>query len=242
MCKRFLLLVMAIGLFSCRSLAQKPQGELTYCRYCCSGAAGLGTDYCTLVAEPGGEPSITVVLNDDNRFGDPVIERSYPVEKSVVDSLSRLLDAMKVYKLDGYRLEEYITGGHSYSFNLEYSSSDKVNVYWYGNGVKDKVLLAYHSIENFFAPWREQALKDAKIQERTERVTAMEQRYDRLSQAVKKKKLYPALKEDANALMDYMDSKQWQEDFEADERGELPKKLYNLLNSEKLARLMRQML
>lgn len=156
---------MAIGLFSCGSRAQKPQGELIYCRYCCSGAAGLGTDYCTLVAEPDSVPKVVVVLNDDNRFDDPVIKRSYPVDKSVVDSLQQLLANTEVYKLDGYRLEEPITGGHSYSFNVKYSSGEKVDVYWYGHGVKEKVLTAYYTIEKFFTPWREQARKEAEVQE-----------------------------------------------------------------------------
>lgn len=247
--KRIILLLMAFCLFSCGSRAQKPQGELTFCRYVCSGAAGLGTDYCTLVAEPDSVPKVVVVLNDDNRFDDPVIQRSYPVEKSVVDSLQQLLESAEIYKLDGYYLEEAITGGHSYSFRFKYSSGDEVSASWYGHGVKEEVLVAYNSIEKFFSPWCEQTAKDAALQERIERITAMEQRYDRLLKAVKKRKAYPALKEDANTLQDYMDQKLWQEDFEADERGELPKEmkrgvlsedgLYNLLNSEKLYRLKR---
>lgn len=248
--KKKLLLIMSLGIISLGLMAQKPKGELTYCSYCCSGAAGLGTDYCKLIADVAGEEKVVVVLNDGNRFGDPVINFSYPVDRTVVDSLGRMLMQEKVYKLNGYNMNEAICGGHSYSFNMEYSSGDKVSVYWYGHNVKERAIAAYHMIERFFSPWREQAVKDGKIQQKVERIKAMEERYDRLLKAVKKRKSYPGLHEDVHALMYYAESKQWQEDFEADERGEIPKDLKrgvlsedgldNLLRSKTLFRLRSQ--
>lgn len=160
---RFILLLMSI--LSCGALSKSPKGELIYCSYRCAGAAGLGTDYCELIADADSIPKVVVVLHADNRFGDPVIRRSYPVERSVVDSLALILAQEKVYKLNGYRLEEPITGGHSYRIYMEYSSGDKVDARWYGSHVKDKAIRAYNVIERFFAPWRERAGKDEPSQE-----------------------------------------------------------------------------
>ena len=128
----FSVLLGAVGIISCGFVAHRPKGELTYCSYRCCGAAGLGTDYCELIA-------------------------SYPVDRHVVDSLARILAAAKVYRLDGYNLNEPICGGRSYSFDIAYSSGDKVHAYWYGHHVKDKARAAYYLIEEFFAPWRRMA-------------------------------------------------------------------------------------
>ena len=159
--KLYSILVMAIGLISCSFFAHKPKGDLTYCSYCCAGAAGLGTDYCELIADKDSVPKVVVVLDDDNRFGNPVVRQTYPVDKSVVDSLQQLLAEQKVYRLDGYNVNEPICGGHSHRIHMEYSSGDKVNAFWYGHKVKDKAWAAYYTIEFFFAQWREQAAKDA---------------------------------------------------------------------------------
>lgn len=156
-------LVMTMGLLSsCGLLAQKPKGDLIYCSYACRGAAGLGSDYCELIADEGMEPKVVVVINDDNRFGDPVIRKEFPIDKSVVDSLAQILKEEKVYQLNGYHLEEPICGGHSYRIHMEYSSGDKVTAYWYGQGVKDKAIEAYNTIEYFFKPWYYKAGEEGK--------------------------------------------------------------------------------
>ena len=131
---------MAICLLSCGLFSHKPKGELTYCSYRSNGAAGLGTDYCQLIAEADSLPRVVVVLNENNRFGDPVTRRSYSVDKSVVDSLAKILMDAKVYKLNGYN----------------------VNAFWYGNKIKKEAWSAYRMIENFFAPWRKMAAEDEK--------------------------------------------------------------------------------
>ena len=239
---------MAAGILSCGFSASKPSGDLVYCSYARRGAAGLGSDYCELIADPGSDPKVVVVINEGNRFDDPVIRREYPAGKETVDSLARLLEDAKVYKLDGYRLEEAITGGHSYRIYMEYSSGDKVNAFWYGHGVKDNAIAAYNLIAHFFSPWRAQAEKDGRLEQLTGRVALMEEAFDRVSAAVAKKKAYPELHEDVDNLERYLGSGQWKEDFESDERGELPENLkrgvlsedglYNLLSSEKLYRLL----
>ena len=150
-------LIMAISIFSCGCLAHKPKGDLIYCSYACRGAAGLGSDWCELIADTDSVPKVVVVLDSDNRFGDPVIRREYPVERSVVDSLAKILSDAKVYKLNGYHVEEPICGGHSHRIHMEYSSGDQVTAFWYGSHIKESAWSAYHLIENFFAPWRRQA-------------------------------------------------------------------------------------
>ena len=237
-----------MGMLGCGFLTPAPKGDLTYCSYACRGAAGLGSDYCELIADPDSVPKIVVVLNEGNRFDDPVIRRSYPVDREVVDSLARLLAENKVYQLNGYHLEEPICGGHSYRIYQEYSSGEKVNAFWYGSGVKDKAIAAYNLIAHFFSPWRSRAVEEDWIQRLVDRVGAMEQCYGRVAKAVRTRKSYPELSEDVDTLNRYMESGQWKEDFEADEKGLLPKEmsrgvlsedgLYNLLQSEKLYRLL----
>lgn len=150
---------MILGLFS-GIFSHPPKGDLTYCSYARRGAAGLGADYCELIADAGTAPKVVVVLNEDNRFGDPVIRQEYPVDKSVVDSLAQLLADHKVYFLNGYHVEEPMTGGHSYRIHMEYTSGDKVTAYWYGHNISDKAIAAYNLIERFFAPWRAQAAQE----------------------------------------------------------------------------------
>jgi len=159
---KIFLLLMAFSLFGCGSLAQKPKGDLIYCSYSRNGAAGLGKDYCELIADVDSVPKVVVVLNEENRFDDPVIKRTYPVDKSVVDSLYQILAGQKVYQLNGYRVEEPICGGYSYRIYMEYSSGEKINAFWYGNKIKDKAIRAYNTIEHFFTPWRNKAKEDEK--------------------------------------------------------------------------------
>ena len=149
--------VMAFGLFTAACAAQAPQGQLVYCSYACTGAAGLGKDYCELIADPGTTPKVVVALNVGNRFGDPEVHAEYPVEQAVVDSLAAMLADAKVYELNGYNVDEAITGGHSYRIYQEYSSGEKINARWYGHGIKDEAWAAYYMIEAFFKPWREKA-------------------------------------------------------------------------------------
>ena len=62
--------------------------------------------------------------------------------------------------------------------------------------------------------------------ERTERIKSMEQRLDRASAAIRRMEMamaeYAAVQTDICALSEYYFGPLWREDFEADERGELP--------------------
>ena len=91
-----ILLIMAMGLFGLTACqAKAPKGKLVYCSYAASGAAGLGKDYCELIADPGTDPVVRVVLNEGNRFGDPVIREEYPVTPEQIASLQEWLQLKK---------------------------------------------------------------------------------------------------------------------------------------------------
>jgi len=156
-----ILLIMAIGLFGIAACqAKAPKGKLIYCSYSSSGSAGLGKEYCELIADPGREPKVVVVLREGNRFGDPEIHEEYPVSPEEIQALQDWLAANKVYKLDGYRLDEAISGGYAHRIYMEYDSGDKVDARWYGSKIKDLAIKSYNHIEFFFKPWRERAEKE----------------------------------------------------------------------------------
>ena len=152
------LLIMVMGLSGAVCGAQEaPQGRLVYCSYSCTGAAGLGKDYCELVADPGTAPKVVVALKQGNRFGEPEIRAEYPVAPEVVDSLQAGLAERNVHRLNGYLVEEAMTGGYTYRIYQEYDSGEKVNASWYGHNIKEEAWAAYNYIATFFAPWRKQA-------------------------------------------------------------------------------------
>ena len=153
------LVIMAVGFISLACAAKAPKGKLIYCSYAKTGAAGLGKEYCELIADKDSIPKVVAALRVGNRFGDPEIHREYPVEAGTVEELQSMLAEMAVYKLNGYNLEEPITGGYSYRIYMEYDSGETVNIRWYGHGVKDKVQEAYNRIHAFFQPWRSRAAK-----------------------------------------------------------------------------------
>ena len=59
-CKIFL--IMAVGLSGLACQAKAPKGKLIYCSYARTGMAGLGKDYCELIADPGTEPKVKFYL------------------------------------------------------------------------------------------------------------------------------------------------------------------------------------
>ena len=140
---------------SCCLWSKAPKGKLIYCSYAADGAAGLGKDYCELIADPGQKPKVVVVLDKNCRFAEER-RQEFEVDGSVVEDLQKKLEELKVWKLDGYNLNEPICGGHAYRIYMEYDSGEKIDARWYGNGVKDSAIRAYNTIEYFFKPWREQ--------------------------------------------------------------------------------------
>ena len=156
-CKIFL--IMAVGLSGLACQAKAPKGKLIYCSYARTGMAGLGKDYCELIADPDTEPKVNVVLNEGNRFGDREIRAELPASAEDVRALQDWLDKNKVYKLAGYRVDESMSGGHAYRIHMEYDSGEKVSAYWYGHDIKEEALAAYAYISSYFEPWRDLAVR-----------------------------------------------------------------------------------
>ena len=152
-----ILLIMAIGVFGLTACqAKAPKGRLIYCSYSSSGF-GLGKEYCELIADPGKEPVIRVVMREGNRFGDPEIHEEYPITPDDFQPLEEWLKSNKVHKLNGYNHEEPISGGYAHRICMEYDSGDKVEARWYGSKIKDLAIRSYNYIDWFFKPWRERA-------------------------------------------------------------------------------------
>ena len=157
------LLIMAIGLFGMGCQAKAPKGKLTYCSYTCFETASVSKSYCELIAEPGAEPKISVVLREGNRFGDPEIRAEYPVTAEDVQALQDWLAANKVYKLNGYDVNEPISGGSSYRIDMRYGPGEEIMARWYGNKIKRQAIDAYNYLYfGFFAPWRDRAVKESQ--------------------------------------------------------------------------------
>lgn len=157
------LLIMAIGLFGMGCQAKAPKGKLTYCSYTCFETASMSKNYCELIAEPGAEPRVSVVLREGNRFGDPEIRAEYPVTAEEMQPLVDWLAANKVYKLNGYNHNnEPISGGSSERIEMRYDSGEQVVARWYGNKIKRQAIDAYNYLYSFFAPWRDRAVKESK--------------------------------------------------------------------------------
>ncbi|MBR4809985.1 MAG: hypothetical protein IK031_06875 [Bacteroidales bacterium] len=151
--KLFPLLIMAMALFGTAAAQTAPAGRLIYCSYSETGVAGLGKSYCELIADPGSGPEVHVVLDHDCFYAE---ERSSTtkVGTDVVEKLQQALADARVYELNGYYVDEDMTGGTIYRIYMEYDSGDKVNARWYGHGIKPEAWAAYHLILNYFEPWR----------------------------------------------------------------------------------------
>ena len=131
-----------------------PEGDLLYCSFSETRHGGLGKVYCELIADPGTKPVIHVRININNDLEpDSETKGDFNVSEKVVKDLRAQLASAKVYKLDGYSLDEELCGGATYRIYMEYSSGEKVNARWFGHNVNPDALAAYALIERFFQPW-----------------------------------------------------------------------------------------
>ena len=154
------ILAMAFLFSACGPSPAQPKGNLIYCSYSASRAAGLGKSYCELIADPGTQPRVVVRLDQECRLEDVLPKNAdIPVDASVVEQLQQLLASHKVYKLNGYRYDEVLDGGTTHRIYMEYDSGDKVDAVWCGHKVKEEAWSAYWLIERFFEPWRSQAVE-----------------------------------------------------------------------------------
>ena len=104
----FLCLLPLFG-FSCGG--EKPKGKLIYCSCSETRMAGLGKDYCELIADEGKLPKVVICLNANNDLGEPEIKKEYPATSSDVEQIATLLQEAEVYKLNGYNKDDEMTGG-----------------------------------------------------------------------------------------------------------------------------------
>lgn len=150
---KVLLIMATVMLSGCAAAREGPAGKLVYCSYSETGVAGLGKNYCELIADADSIPKVVVVLDAGCRFAE---ERraEYTVDASVADSLRNMLASAKVYELDGYFVEEDMTGGTIYRIYMEYDSGERINAQWYGHDIKPEAWGAFNLICRFFNPWR----------------------------------------------------------------------------------------
>ena len=125
--KQYIFVVMILSaLFSgCGTAPRAPKGNVIYCSYAATGVAGLGKNYCELIADPGTDPKVRVVLDEDCHFAE---RRSaeYKAKARDVQAIQKTLSEIKVQKLDGYFVEEAMTGGTIYRIHVEYDTGEKI--------------------------------------------------------------------------------------------------------------------
>lgn len=142
-------LLMAFTLNSLTGFAQKvPKGRLVYCSYCADGHAGLGKNYLELIADDLNKARISAHYDVDCRFAEETTKET-PVDSATVAELQELLKQLKVWKLDGYHKEEFIDGGITHRFHVEYSDGRKVTASWYCHRPKQAAIQAFNTIRSF---------------------------------------------------------------------------------------------
>jgi len=152
----YILCLMMTSLTSgCAAAQNAPQGNLIYCSYSATRVAGLGKSYCELVADADSIPKVHVVLDHDCMYA-PERNATYEVDANLAQQLKETLEKCKVYELDGYYVDEAITGGTIFRIYMEYDSGEKINARWYGEDIDPDAEAAYGLIYRFFEPWRSQ--------------------------------------------------------------------------------------
>lgn len=151
-----IILIVGVLLMNCmNSFAQDneaPKGKLIYCSYACDRHAGQGKDYCELIADVGKQPQVVVSLYNNCHWRDAV-KKTFDVKEQDVERMQQLLAELQVYKLNGYKYDEYLEGGATYRIYQEYTSGTNINAVWSGHNIKPEARAAYNAIEKFFAPF-----------------------------------------------------------------------------------------
>lgn len=139
------------------STNETPKAELIYCSFSETRHGGLGKDYCELIADPGTKAQIKVRLNIGNHLEgeESAVSQDFTVRKKDVRALQDKLEEGKVKELNGYYLDEQMTGGATYRIYMEYSDGEKINASWFGHEVKAEAWAAYNMIVKYFRPWIE---------------------------------------------------------------------------------------
>ena len=126
-----------------------PEGKMIYCS--CSytnfglPAGELRYSYYELITEEGTKPK--VVYCEDR--GSDSQKTEYPATAQDVEKLSNVLRDMNIFKLNGYNVDEQMTGGTSYRIHMEFSSGEKLTAYWFTHEPKPLAIDAYGTISRY---------------------------------------------------------------------------------------------
>ena len=93
--------VLMMAMNSCSQEA--PKGKLIYCSYSKNGHAGLGKDYCALIADEGKEPQIVVSLYNDCHYREAV-KKTFPVTTAEVEKLQHGLEILRRRRAAGIHM------------------------------------------------------------------------------------------------------------------------------------------
>ena len=122
---------------------------LTYCSCSCRSyglpAGEIQYSYYELVADEGTAPK--VVYCEDR--GSEKKKTEYAASAEDVAELNDRLRAMNADSLNGYKVDEPMSGGKSYRIYMEFANGEKVNATWYTHSPKQQAVSVYNTIKTF---------------------------------------------------------------------------------------------
>ena len=108
-----------------------PEGRMIYCSCAYTNyglpAGNIRHSYYALIADEGVEPKVVYC---EERDGDPE-KCEYRATEEDVSELTSILRERDVFELNGYNVDEPMTGGTSYRIYMEFSTGEKLNATWY---------------------------------------------------------------------------------------------------------------
>lgn len=147
-----IILLIAMTMVSYLGMAQNGSEEkLIYCS-CAENHYGLPVGeiskiYYELIADEGTEPQVVYAIV---RGAGPE-KKKYVATAEDVSELQKILADMKVDDLNGYKVDERMTGGTSYRIYMEYSSGKKINATWFTHNPRQEAVIAYNTILRFLS-------------------------------------------------------------------------------------------
>ena len=134
-----LLCVLSMSVFAQESVENK----LIYCS--CSRtnhglpAGEISRSYYELIADEGTAPKVVYCeIRDDEPE-----KKEYPATEQDVANLYQKLQDMGAFDLDGYQVDEAMTGGSTYRVYMEFSNGNKVNATWFTQDPKPLAVETY---------------------------------------------------------------------------------------------------
>ena len=112
------------------------KSKLIYCSCSCTNhglpAGEISRSYYELIADEGAAPKVVYC---EIRDGEPE-KTEYPATEQDVANLYQKLHDMGAFELDGYHVDEAMTGGSTYRIYMEFSNGNKVNATWFTHDPK----------------------------------------------------------------------------------------------------------